>query len=81
MLMTCINGYIGMAFFLLGFCPSLYDDHQGKLSKLVRTSSIFECQHEFEKLSNHVIGLSENFQKSSLISYLKPLLQRVVLVA
>ena len=53
------------------FGPSVFDDFIGSLSKLHQTSTVSEYQEEFEKLTNHMEGLSDAFYKSCFISGLK----------
>ena len=43
------------------FGVSMYEDHQGNLSKLIQTSSVTDFQSAFEDLMNKVIGISEPF--------------------
>ena len=63
------------------FGPSPFEDYQGKLSKLIQTTSVSQYQHEFETLSNKIQGLSDGFLKSCFISGLKPLIQQAVLAS
>lgn len=41
------------------FDASLYEDHQGNLSKLIQKSTVAEFQTEFEDLMNKVTGISK----------------------
>ena len=47
------------------------EDFTGKLSKLRQTSTVLEYQKEFQKLSNRVKGLSEEYLNSVYLSGLK----------
>ena len=62
-----------------GFGPSLFEDHQGSLSKLIQSSSIAEFQSDFENLMNKGTGISEPLLISFFITYLKPEIHRELL--
>lgn len=52
----------------LRFGPSTYANHQAELFKLRQTGSISECQAQFEKLGNRVIGLPADALLNCFIS-------------
>jgi hypothetical protein len=50
------------------FGPNLYDDPMEALTRLRQTSSISIYKTQFEKLSNRLKGLSENYKLSCFLS-------------
>ncbi|RVX18944.1 Retrovirus-related Pol polyprotein from transposon 297 [Vitis vinifera] len=61
------------------FGASLYEDHQGNLSKLTQTSTVAEFQSAFEDLMNKVTGISEPLLISFFITGLKSDIRRELL--
>lgn len=61
------------------FGASMYEDHQGNLSKLTQTSTVAEFQSAFEELMNKVTGISEPLLISFFITGLKPDIRRELL--
>ena len=61
------------------FRPSLFEDHQGALSKLIQSSSVAEFQFDFENLMSKVIGISEPLLISFFITGLKPEIRKELL--
>ena len=61
------------------FGASMYEDHQGNLSKLTQTSTVAEFQYAFEELINKVTGISEPLLISFFIIGLKPNIRRELL--
>lgn len=53
------------------FGVSIYEDHQGQLTKLIHASSIAEYQCAFEDLMNKIMGISETFLINFFIIGLK----------
>lgn len=53
------------------FGVSMYEDHQGHLTKLTHASSVAEYQCAFVDLMNKIMGISETFLKSFFIIGLK----------
>ncbi|KAH7672098.1 Retrotransposon gag domain-containing protein [Dioscorea alata] len=62
------------------FGSSVYEDHQGNLSKLSQTSTVAEFQTEFEELMNLVTGIPEHLLISVFIAGLRPHLRREMLL-
>ncbi|KAH9703219.1 hypothetical protein KPL70_011043 [Citrus sinensis] len=63
------------------FGASLYEDHQGNLSKLTQKSSVAEFQTEFEDLMNKVTGISEPLLISFFITGLRVDIRRELLLS
>ncbi|KAH9681933.1 hypothetical protein KPL71_027145 [Citrus sinensis] len=63
------------------FGTSMYEDHQGNLSKLSQTSTVTDFQSAFEDLMNKVTGISEPLLVSFFITGLKPDIRRELLFA
>ena len=61
------------------FRASLYEDHQGNLSKLTQTATVAEFQLAFEDLMNKVTGISEPLLISFFITGLKSDIRRELL--
>lgn len=53
------------------FGPSGYDDPTCLLAKLRQSSTVQECQNQFENLANRIEGLNEQFMISRFIASLK----------
>ncbi|XP_077249584.1 uncharacterized protein LOC143889290 [Tasmannia lanceolata] len=51
----------------ISFGPSEFEDHQGKLAKLLQTSSVSDYQSEFEDLANRTTNISTSFLISCFI--------------
>lgn len=62
------------------FGSSVYEDHQGNLSKLSQTSTVAEFQTEFEELMNLITGIPEHLLISFFIAGLRPHLRREMLL-
>lgn len=62
----------------LRFGTSRFEDYQGKLSKLMQTTSVTDYQTEFEHLMNKVTGISEAVLISMFVAGLKPHIRRGV---
>lgn len=60
----------------LRFGPSSFDNHQASLFKLRQLGSVVEYQHQFETLSNRVIGMPSDMLLNCFISGLKHEIQR-----
>ncbi|KAH9678818.1 hypothetical protein KPL71_025874 [Citrus sinensis] len=58
------------------FGASMYEDHQGNLSKLTQTSTVADFQSAFEDLMNKVTGISEPLLISFFITGLKSDIRR-----
>ncbi|KAL5823102.1 hypothetical protein ACOSQ4_021002 [Xanthoceras sorbifolium] len=63
------------------FGSSLYEDHQGNLSKLTQKSTVAEFQTEFEDLMNKVTGISEPLLISIFITGLRSDIRRELLLS
>lgn len=63
------------------FGNSIYEDHQGNLSKLTQISTVAEFQSAFEELMNKVTGISEPLLISFFVIGLKLELRREMLFA
>ncbi|KAH9646732.1 hypothetical protein KPL70_024964 [Citrus sinensis] len=63
------------------FGTSMYEDHQGNLSKLTQTSTVADFQSAFEDLMNKVTAISEPLLVSFFITGLKPDIRRELLFA
>ncbi|KAH9646382.1 hypothetical protein KPL70_024860 [Citrus sinensis] len=63
------------------FGASLYEDHQGNLSKLTQKSSVAEFQTKFENLMNKVTGISEPLLISFFITGLRVDIRRELLLS
>ncbi|KAH9667504.1 hypothetical protein KPL70_021062 [Citrus sinensis] len=63
------------------FGTSMYEDHQGNLSKLSQTSTVADFQYAFKDLMNKVTGISEPLLVSFFITGLKPDIRRELLFA
>ena len=53
------------------FGPSSFDEFTRELTKLLQTGTLREYQREFEKLGNHIEGLSDGFYGIFFISVIK----------
>lgn len=65
----------------LRFGMSIYEDHQGNLSKLTQTTTVAEFQSEFEDLMNKVTGISEPLPISFFITGLRADIRREFLIS
>ncbi|XP_077219595.1 uncharacterized protein LOC143853740 [Tasmannia lanceolata] len=54
------------------FGPSIYDNPQGKLAKLMQTSTVGNYQAEFDALANRTLHLPSQFLVDCFVSGLKP---------
>lgn len=61
------------------FNPTIYDVPEGRLSKLLETSTVEEFQNRFEAQANKVLGIPGWLLKEMLLTRLKPEIQNVVL--
>ena len=61
------------------FGASMYEDHEGNLSKLTQTSTVADFQSAFEDLMNKFTGISEPLLISFFITGLKPDIRRELL--
>ena len=61
------------------FGTSMYEDHQGNLSKLTQTLTVVDFQYAFKDLMNKVTGISEPLLVSFFITGLKPDIRRELL--
>ncbi|KAL5743055.1 hypothetical protein ACOSP7_029787 [Xanthoceras sorbifolium] len=50
------------------FGPSEYEDHFGKLSKLVQSNALVDYQHQFEQLANKIPGVPDHALVSCFVS-------------
>ncbi|KAL5844111.1 hypothetical protein ACOSQ4_010069 [Xanthoceras sorbifolium] len=62
------------------FGPSEYEDHFGKLSKLVQTNALSDYQHQFEHLANKIPWVPEHALVSYFVSGLRHDLRKEIQV-
>ena len=65
----------------LRFGASLFEDHQGNLSKLTQRTTVAEFQSEFEELMNKVTGISEPLLIFFFITRLRTDIRRELLLS
>ena len=66
---------------LLHFGASLYEDHQGKLSKLAQSNTVAEFQTEFKDLMNKIMEITEPLLISFFITGLKLVIRLEILMS
>ncbi|KAH7511671.1 hypothetical protein JRO89_XSUnG0180200 [Xanthoceras sorbifolium] len=62
------------------FGPSEYEDHFGKLSKLVQSNALVDYQHQFEQLANKIPGVPDHALVSCFVSGLRNDLRKEIQV-